>query len=115
VAEVVEVPVFDQLKIVETFHRPDGWRENQRLQIKKSDLKSIHEYSSTFHEQLNAGYSWINLSILGMYDNILLVVVELPNKISGSRRTSINFSGPQEVVMKNSPKWDIVTCYDLLD
>ena len=65
------------------------------LNIEKAKLKTIEEYSSTFEALLTKGFSWLNLSAVGVLDGDLIVCVETPNN-SGSvpkEKTSINFSG----------------------
>lgn len=72
------------------------------LRIEVGECFSLDAYQIRFHELLGRGYSWINLSALGFYEQAILIHVEYPNSESGNvSYTSVNFSGPNRAVTAN--------------
>ena len=66
-----------------------------KLKIEIKLLSSIDGYEQKFTDLLNDGYSWINLSAIGVQNKHLLVCVEKPAYPSGAgkEQISINYSG----------------------
>ena len=66
-----------------------------KLHINKEKLNTLNEYKPTFESLMNKGFSWLNLSAVGVLNGVLIVCVEKPRK-SGTvplGKTSVNFSG----------------------
>ena len=92
-----ECPSWKRIRVLDTT-RPDvrwepkirGWR------ITSESLVSPEDYEQRFHALSQAGYSWINLSLYGLYEDSFVVGVELPGEPVGvpPGETSINLSGP---------------------
>jgi hypothetical protein len=85
--------------------------------IPRSALKTVESYASKFERLLAAGYSWINLSALGVLDGHLLVCVELPREPVGipAGRTSVNLSGPPLDAQTRACIWDASVRVRLID
>ena len=85
--------------------------------IPRSALKTVESYATRFERLLAAGYSWINLSALGVLDGHLLVCVELPREPVGipAGRTSINLSGPPLDAQTRACIWDASVRVRLID
>jgi hypothetical protein len=79
-----------------------------KYHVRKDQLRLPSQYERRFDELLQMGYPWLNLSCFGVYDNFLIVAVEVPSSpdvtsFSSSvqrgplrlRLTSVNISGPQ--------------------
>lgn len=74
--------------------------------IPRGALHSVADYETRFGALLAMGYSWINLSALGVIDGELLVCVELPRDPTGAfGHTSVNLSGPA-FDLAGKPVWD---------
>jgi hypothetical protein len=80
-------------------------------------LKTVEAYAPRFERLLAAGYSWINLTALGVLDKHLLVCVELPREPVGipAGRTSINLSGPPLDPRTKACVWDASVRIRLID
>jgi hypothetical protein len=83
--------------------------------IPRAALASQGEYAARFAEHLNAGHAWINMSVAGILDGVLLVIIELPRYKNYVPRdkVSVNFSGP--AVLSGKPQWDASTRYRIVD
>lgn len=75
--------------------------------VPRSALIPAREYAERFNELLDKGYSWINMSALGVWKGSLIVVIELPSYDNNVPRdkVSVNFSGP--VIIDGKPQWDL--------
>jgi hypothetical protein len=84
----------------------DGLDEQGRPVIRKADLRTAKAYERRFEELLATGPAWINLNYCGLLDGMALVLVEFPERRSGSRSpsTSVNLSGPPATVAASG--WD---------
>ncbi len=69
--------------------------------IKKSQFQNFNDYKARFQTLVSKGYSWVNLSGLGLIGNTLVVAVEKPSKAYSEAVTSINLSGPSNCVVQN--------------
>jgi hypothetical protein len=71
-----------------------------------ADARVVSEYRARFDELLNAGYPWLNVSCYGVFEGHLVVVVEAPLEAPNapSKNTSVNYSGPAQVVLDHG--WD---------
>ena len=65
-----------------------------------SVLSTVEEFEPTFNELVNSGFSWINLSSIGVFKNKLVVCVEKPSYVAGvsKEQLSINFSGSTKII-----------------
>ncbi len=92
-----KIPHWKELRILDT-SRPDvRWnREAGGWQVAEEALVSPEAYEQHFHDLMQAGYSWINLSLYGLHGTTLIVGVELPQEAGKVTpgKTSVNFSGP---------------------
>jgi hypothetical protein len=84
----------------------DGFPAQRRLS--RGSLYTPAEFSPRFDEYLSRGYSWLNLSAAGVWNDALLVFVEHPNEGSMTlaghpQLTSINYSGP--IIIDGQPQW----------
>lgn len=63
-------------------------------------LLTPSQYESKFISLLNGGYSWLNLSAVGISEGKLIICVEKPAHSSGlkSEQVSINFSGGVQTI-----------------
>jgi hypothetical protein len=79
----------------------------RKYHINKGDLFTPEEYAPRFDWLLDQGHSWINLNAAGIFDNTLLVIVELPSYKNTTPRNlvSVNFSGPR--ILDEKIIWDI--------
>ena len=95
--ETRDIPSWECIRILDT-SRPDvRWKPKRGgWQVPAQALLPSEDYEQHFQELLQAGYSWINLSLYGLYGTTLIVGVELPAEASNGPpgKTSINFSGP---------------------
>ena len=90
-------PVWERIRILDTTHPEVCWKpEIGGWQITRKSLVAPEDYEQQFHSLLQAGYSWINLSLYGVHGDSLIVGIELPSEPSKvpPGETSINFSGP---------------------
>lgn len=88
------------ISIVEGFHL----EHDKRKIIDKSKIIDRYSYADRFDELLGAGYSWLNLSIIGILNEELIVGIEIPRESSGvpAGKTSVNMSGPMRFVQKET-------------
>jgi hypothetical protein len=77
------------------------------INVRRMALTPMDEYRERFESLLDQDYSWINLNAAGIFDGNLLVVVELPNYMSGTPRNKVPVvpSGPS--LRDGIPQWDI--------
>lgn len=70
-------------------------------------LQPPDSFAGKFDELLRVGYAWINLSVYGIFDDDLIIGIELPSEPVGvpPGRTSVNFSGPSLGVTSGHPAW----------
>ena len=75
--------------------------------IPRSALIPTKVYAKRFDELLDSGYFWINMNALGIWQDNLIVVIELPSYKSYIPRSkvSVNFSGPS--IIDGKPQWDL--------
>ena len=83
--------------------------------IPKSALIPSEEYAKRFEELLDKGYSWINMNAFGVWEEKLIVVIELPSYSSNISRDkiSVNFSGP--AMLNGKPQWDLSKRVELVE
>lgn len=83
--------------------------------IPRGALFSIEAYATRFDSHLDAGHLWINLSAVGIMDDALLVVIELPGYRNNVPRekVSVNFSGA--AMVNGKPQWDASERYGIVD
>jgi hypothetical protein len=87
-------PVTRGLVIVEI---PSGTPidERGRFRVRSDQLLEEALYEKRFDELVGAGLPWINLSCYGVWNDMLVVAVELPRPgTTLAGRTSVNHSGP---------------------
>ena len=92
-----ECPVWERIRILDTTHPDVCWKPEIRgWRVTRESLVTPEEYEQQFHTLVQAGYSWINLSLYGVHEDSLVVGIELPSESSKvpPGKTSITFSGP---------------------
>ena len=90
-------PAWERIRILDTTHPDVCWKpEIGGWQITRKSLVTPEDYEQQFETLAHAGYSWINLSLYGVYEGSLIVGIELPSEPGKvpPGKTSINFSGP---------------------
>jgi len=65
-------------------------------------LYDLIEFSEPFASLISEGYTWLNMSGLGLLGNTLIVSIEKPCSNSHCPQTSVNFSGPPHCVQENN-------------
>ena len=77
--------------------------------IKGTTLKSVADYAERFEALLHRGYSWVNLSVYGLWRGDLVFGIELPQEPVGvpPGYTSVNYSGPSVDVTTREPNWGL--------
>ncbi len=103
-----ECPGWARVRILDTT-RPDvRWKPEIRgWQLTRESLVSSEDYEPHFQTLLQAGHSWINLSLYGVHDGTLVVGVELsgePSRVPPGK-TAINFSGP--AIRREQTDWQL--------
>ena len=83
--------------------------------IPRSALMRVNDYAKRFDELLDGGYPWINMNALGIWQDNLIVVIELPSYKSNISRDkiSVNFSGP--AIMNEKAQWDLSKRIEVLE
>ena len=84
-----EIKITENIRYEEYFAVVD-WRQ----------LNSVKDYQARFTELCMSGYSWINLTAIGIQKGMLVVAVELPSNVVGCPQPSINISGFSTQVIK---------------
>ena len=82
---IVELSTTAQLR-----QAPDG----EQLHVSKAELRSVSSYEARFEQLLEQGHAWINLSALGLVEDVLVILVETPPRPASAPHTSVNLSGP---------------------
>ena len=85
--------------------------EKKKHEIPKSALREFDEYERFFDENLlRQGYSWINLSLLGILKGDLLLTIEIPNYNNNLKFTHVNISHSNSQIINRdlSDKYKIV-------
>ena len=96
------VPEWDDVLFIEGLFVDVGSKQV----IENSRFQNPNDFKVRFQTLVSKGYSWLNMSGLGLIGNTLVVSVEKPNKIHPGTETSINFSGPSNRVIQNNYKLD---------
>jgi hypothetical protein len=85
---------FAESKFIERFSdKPD--------ELSRQNIFTIEIYEDRFDEILKQDYSRVNLSSAGMFDNNLLIVIELPRSKTDVKITAVNLSLPEKRVIEN--------------
>jgi len=101
-------PTWERIQLLDTTHPEVRWKpEIGGWEAASEALVAPKDYEERYQDLLQAGYSWINLSLYGLYEGTLVVGIELPSEARGvpPGRTSINFSGPP--VRDGAPDWQL--------
>ncbi len=103
VEETNAIPIYNEIMVIESKSMKNNYSE-----ILFEDLVSEKEYESRFQELLGIGFSWINVSLYGIWEGYLIIGIEYPYKGSNVPKefVSINLSGPK-LDMKHKPIWKI--------
>jgi hypothetical protein len=101
--ELPGAPTWSAVRIVESASIQYGPVDR----IPRDAICTVEEYERRFEAHVASGYSWINLSGLGVDDGALLVSVEVPRDAVGvpHGRTSVNVSGPALDPKTGTPIW----------
>jgi hypothetical protein len=105
-----EVPPIDGCVVLDTSHRRVRYQaglSGGSWVVSADALVSLEAYDHTFAALLRRGYAWINLSAYGIYEQKLVLGIELPRDSAGAPfgSTSVNYSGPAQDVKTGVPNW----------
>jgi hypothetical protein len=100
------LPVWDEVLVLDTSDR--RVRYDRGWIIASDVLITVAEFAPRFETLLLAGYSWVNLSAYGIFENDLVVGVELPRESVGvpAGLTPVNYSGPPRGT-EGAPSWGL--------
>src|SRR6185436_18519123 len=87
-----EIPPTQTVSVVEISPttRVDG---RGRVHVRRDEFRDPSNYESRFQELLSSGLPWLNVGCYGVYEQRLVVVVEVPAVASRqATRTSVNYS-----------------------
>ena len=91
------MPMWEDIYITENISYNGGTKVDDF-----GELIHFKNYYERFKEITTKGWPWINLSAIGLYDSNLIISIEVPNrKPEGAIATSVNISGPSNVVAGN--------------
>lgn len=81
--------------------------DTRKIRISRNEIRTPAEYELRFDELLAAGYPWLNLSCYGLFEDCLLLCVEVPcpRELDPGRPTSVNLSGPARAVLDQN--WNV--------
>jgi len=66
-----ECPVWERIRIHDTTHPDVCWKpEILGWQVTRESLVTPEDYEQQFHTLVQAGYSWINLSLYGVHEDM---------------------------------------------
>ena len=85
-----------------------GWR------LPADALHCVEDFAPRFDALVQQGYSWINLSVYGLYEQDLVFGIELPSEsgLVPVGATSVNYSGPPFHPGTTEPNWNLVLRVD---
>jgi hypothetical protein len=98
VASLRDTHITENISIIENlFLEP-----NNQVVVSKSQLIDICSYTERFEYLKRVGYTWLNLTIIGILNEHLIVGIEIPKHVPStlSNETHINLSGPMNFVAK---------------
>lgn len=96
-------PDWSEIKVTENIRYEEHFAE-----VGWDQLISVKDYQARFTELCMSGYSWINLTAIGIQKSVLVVAVELPSNVVGCPQSSINISGFTNQVIKSEYKIHVV-------
>ena len=84
-----DMPMWNDIKITEnSIENTDG------TIVSLGELIAFQDYHKRFNYLVTLGRSWVNLNVLGLYNQDLILFMEIPNREpDGVEYTSVNFSG----------------------
>ena len=91
------------IKITEKLKYEDGIPA-----VRLGQLSNVYDYQARFTELIANGYSWINLTALGVHEGVLVVGVELPSNRVGCPKPSVNISGFTNLAKNNAYKVNLI-------
>jgi len=95
-------PDWDGILVTEGLIASD---ENQK--INRNDLYDHDSFNLRFKEIVTSGYTWVNLSIVGVLEGKLLISLEdTSSSIVEGCSTSVNLSGPLNLICSR-PGWNL--------
>src|SRR3954468_20367689 len=84
---------WEEIYIVEDKAINRHFESNQISEIPNSALHEFKNYENYFNNDLlRQGYSWINLSLLGVLNDDLILTIEIPNYNNHLEFTHVNLS-----------------------
>ncbi len=104
-SENLTIPKYKSIKII--LDEDIDYIGGEVPKIKETSMLSINDYSEVYESLKHEGMSWINLQAAGVYNKILICIVEHPKHTTGSIKTSINFSGPFRSKVTGEFDWNI--------
>lgn len=84
---------WEKVYIVEDKSIKRFFNSDKKDEIPKSAFKEFSDYEKYFDENLlKQGYSWINLSLLGILNGDLILTIQIPNYNNHLEFTYVNLS-----------------------
>ena len=98
------LPTWDRVLLLDT--SDPRVRYDRGWIVASNALVTAAGFAPRFETLLLAGYSWVNLSAYGIFENDLVVGIELPRESVGvpAGLTSVNYSGPS-LNADGTPTW----------
>lgn len=89
--------------------------DRNKNEISEICFKTISEFSNEFEQILHNGFSWINVSLYGIYKKKLLFCIETPKESKGFpfEHVAINTLGPF-LDINNLPIWDVTKIFNII-
>ncbi len=97
-----DLPKWKNILYIEDFNLDSSLQQS----VKTINLYSQDIFSDHFRSIMARGFSWINLSVLGLLNDTLIISVEKPKKYFPGTKTSVNLSGPSNFVKENNYQLD---------
>lgn len=100
------LPTWDRVLLLDT--SDPRVRYDRGWTVPNDAFVTVVEFSPRFEALLLKGYSWVNLSAYGLFENDLIVGLELPRESVGvpAGLTSVNYSGPS-LGAQGTPTWSL--------
>ncbi|MBU1219478.1 hypothetical protein KKF34_01680 [Myxococcota bacterium] len=103
---LLELQIYPPTQNVSIVEISGEFDKNGRLSVGRDMLLDPDVYEARFEEIMRIGYAWINISCYGLYEDKLVVGIELPESMPQNPvKTSINYSGPPNIVLEH--KWNV--------
>ena len=104
------IPEYDGCLIIEY-----NFIDKDKKEISETYFKTISEFHKEFEQILHEGFSWVNVSLYGIYKKKLLICIETPEESKGVpyEHVALNTSGPF-LDDKHLPIWEVSKIYKII-